>query len=165
MEDMQEIFELFFGNIARKIKIVALVTTILGIVGSVISGLILIFTGAFLIGLITAVVGALSTWIGSFVLYGFGELVENSSILAQSVKQPAEPESEDLSFVSEGYVPKARKEVPQEKIPAWKRIEMEDQGIPVPAAPTKSYKETPTSAPMPQNSVPAWKRVEMEEQD
>ena len=74
-----------FDNIGGKIKTLASVITWLGIVGSVIIGIILMATAEELIfaGIIIAIVGSISSWIGSFLLYGFGELVENSAIIAQ----------------------------------------------------------------------------------
>ena len=76
-----------FDNIGGKIKTLASVITWLGIVGSVIIGIILMATAEELIfaGIIIAIVGSISSWIGSFLLYGFGELVENSAIIAQKI--------------------------------------------------------------------------------
>ena len=74
-----------FDNIGGKIKTLASVIAWLGIIVSVIIGIMLMSTAEeFIIaGLIIAIVGSISSWIGSFLLYGFGELVENSAIIAQ----------------------------------------------------------------------------------
>jgi len=74
-----------FDNIGGKIKKLASVITGLGITGSVIVGIILMALAEELVlmGIIIAVVGSISSWIGSFLLYGFGELVENSAIIAK----------------------------------------------------------------------------------
>lgn len=72
-----------FDNIGAKIKMLAKVLCWIGIVASVISGIaIMAGTGSngVLPGLLTIVLGTLFSWIGSFVLYGFGEMVENSDI-------------------------------------------------------------------------------------
>ena len=68
-----------FANVGGKIKAVAQVFTWIGIIGSIIGGLSMM-NANFIIGILTAVVGALLSWVGSLALYGFGELVENSDI-------------------------------------------------------------------------------------
>ena len=68
-----------FANVGGKIKAVAQVLTWIGIIGSVIGGLSMM-NANFIIGILTAVVGSLLSWVGSLALYGFGELVENSDI-------------------------------------------------------------------------------------
>lgn len=74
-----------FNNIGGKIKSLASVLAWFGIGFSVIIGIVLIAADEelFLVGLIVAVLGSISSWIGSFLIYGFGELVENSAIIAQ----------------------------------------------------------------------------------
>jgi hypothetical protein len=72
-----------FGNIGSKIKILAQVCTWVGIIGSIIGGLVLIALDTYLIiaGLLIAAVGSLISWASSFVLYGFGQLIENTDKL------------------------------------------------------------------------------------
>lgn len=78
------------NNIGGKIKALAKVITWVGIIGSVISGGLQIASGAnyrssgaFIItGLLTIVGGSLIAWISSFILYGFGQLIENSDRIA-----------------------------------------------------------------------------------
>lgn len=67
-----------FSNVGGKIKGLAQVITWIGIVASVIGGIVLMSKVSFIVGLLTAVVGSLFSWIGSLALYGFGQLVENS---------------------------------------------------------------------------------------
>lgn len=71
-----------FTNIGEKIKTLAKVVCWFGIIASVISGIAMIATSETLIlaGVLTLVLGSLFSWISSFVLYGFGEVVENSDI-------------------------------------------------------------------------------------
>ena len=89
-------------NIGGKIKTLASVIAWLGIVGSIIIGIILMATAEELIfaGIISDIVGSISSWIGSFLLYGFGELVENSGIIAQKTNVTL-PKSKDFNTV--GY--------------------------------------------------------------
>lgn len=71
-----------FENIGGKIKTTAVVVTVIGIIASVIGGIAImaahtrynptIFTGiGFLVG------GCVGSWVGSFVLYGFGQMIED----------------------------------------------------------------------------------------
>lgn len=85
-----------FNNIGGKIKGLAKFICWLGIIVSVLVGIILIIgatnrngyysytdTNMVITGVIVIVMGSILSWIGSFVLYGFGELVENSSKLVE----------------------------------------------------------------------------------
>ncbi|MBR2473091.1 MAG: hypothetical protein IKB44_03995 [Clostridia bacterium] len=70
-----------FDDIGGKIMKLAMVVAWIGIVCSIIWGLVMM-PRAGIIGIIYAGIGALVSWVGSFVLYGFGQLVENSDIIA-----------------------------------------------------------------------------------
>ena len=75
-----------FDNIGGKIKGVAKFITWLGIIASVISFLIIVSIGENeLIGLgfILLVVGCIGSWLSSLMLYGFGQLIENTEIIAE----------------------------------------------------------------------------------
>ncbi len=76
---------IMFKNIGGKIKTLASVIAWLGIISSVIGGFgyMTIDEDFIFGGIIIVVAGSITSWIGSFVLYGFGELVENSAIIAQ----------------------------------------------------------------------------------
>lgn len=110
-----------FNNIGRKIKTLAKVIAWMGIALSVLSGLgtmieIVILANAdtvlsyivFLIlglvgGTIVAVVGGFLAWISVFILYGFGQLVENSDKLVgtgfyATKKRPVKKEPKQEEF-------------------------------------------------------------------
>ena len=98
-----------FDNIGGKIKTLALVSTIIGMVAFGIYGLALLFSGAVLIGILVAGLGCLSAWIGSFLLYGFGELIEqqamNNAYSAQIVRllsRQANPPKQTTTNASAG---------------------------------------------------------------
>jgi len=77
-----------FKNIGSKIKKLSKFIAICGIIISIFIGII-IFTdenGDYIRGAIIVGLGILFSWIGAFVLYGFGELVEYSSIIASQYK-------------------------------------------------------------------------------
>ena len=69
-----------FDNIGGKIKTLAKVVCWIGIVASVILGLLSrnVITALLFIG-----IGSLGSWIGSFMTYGFGQLIENTDILVK----------------------------------------------------------------------------------
>lgn len=94
-----------FKNIGKKIKTLAKVVCWLGIIGGIISGLSLIAVGAagsgiivnangsasfvggmalIIAGVILLVLLPLLAWVSSFMLYGFGDMVDNVSELKQS---------------------------------------------------------------------------------
>ncbi|MCH5212283.1 MAG: hypothetical protein J1G06_04650 [Oscillospiraceae bacterium] len=78
-----------FDNIGGKIKTLAQVVCWIGIIGSVISGIVMIATDddlAFL-GVIVIVIGSLVSWVSSFTLYGFGHLIENTDLLILKVEK------------------------------------------------------------------------------
>lgn len=90
-----------YDNIGSKIKTLAQVVFIIMAVISIISGILIIFShisgiliifsdgGAFIIGILTAGIGVLLSWIGTFFLYGFGQLIENTDILVKESKKPS----------------------------------------------------------------------------
>lgn len=80
-----------FDNIGSKIKTVATTIAILGIIGSIIIGSVMIkeandsyYPSATetLSGWLVIIVGSLSSWVSSFTLYGFGQLIENTDIIS-----------------------------------------------------------------------------------
>lgn len=75
-----------FDNIGGKIKAWASVIAWVGIIASISSGIVLCITDEFLVGILVAVVGSLSSWLGSFMQYGFGQLIENSDYLVKVAK-------------------------------------------------------------------------------
>lgn len=70
-----------FTNIGGKIKALAKVQCWIGIVASIIFGMIMIAEIPYegIIGLLIMIIGSFLSWISSFVLYGFGELIEKTS--------------------------------------------------------------------------------------
>ncbi len=64
-----------FENIGGKIKTLAGTITIIGMLVSVIIGLLLMMSEV-ISGLVVGGLGCLFSWIGSFVLYGLGEVIE-----------------------------------------------------------------------------------------
>ena len=92
-----------FKNIGGKIKGVAQFVTWLGIMASVVIFLILKNDNV-LLGFVLLIVGCVGSWLSSLCLYGFGQLIENSDIIAESSKQRQLSESEDDSDTIDEYI-------------------------------------------------------------
>lgn len=74
-----------FNNIGGKIKDLASAMAIIGIIASFVLGFVLfgIDDDMIPVGIVIIVVGSLISWIGSFLLYGFGELIEKTCIIEE----------------------------------------------------------------------------------
>ena len=77
-----------FDNIGSKIKSLAQIVCWLGIIVSAVSGLAIMISNeeTVFVGLLIILLGSIGSWIGSFVLYGFGQLIENSDTLVEISK-------------------------------------------------------------------------------
>lgn len=80
-----------FDNIGSKIKSLAQVVCWIGIIASVIGGIIVMasHSDAAATGLLIIAIGVVGSWVGSFALYGFGQLIENSDTLVEIAKHNA----------------------------------------------------------------------------
>ena len=100
-----------FSNIGEKIKKLAAIICWIGIICSLILGIVVevapnsilynyrvnvngttvassnSIVAQVITGVLVFVIGSLASWISSFVLYGFGELVSNSKKIADSLKK------------------------------------------------------------------------------
>ena len=80
-----------FKNIGGKIKGLAKFICYVGIAISVIAGIFMIGFGSssyngdtmIVMGCVVMIVGSLVSWIDSFFAYGFGELIENTTVIAE----------------------------------------------------------------------------------
>lgn len=75
-----------FDNIGSKIKYLAQTITIISIICYAAIGLALMIAGSALIGFAVILIGSLLSWVSSFLLYGFGQLIENSDTLVKISK-------------------------------------------------------------------------------
>ena len=107
-----------FDNIGRKIKGVAIANCVIGVVASIISGIVFIVDGNGDGWLMSWVLGPVLSWVGSFLLYGFGQLVENSDIIVQNM-----PKRESLypHEAVKGTTVFSKREYP-------KKVDMEEKG-------------------------------------
>lgn len=77
--------EFLYGNIGGRIKRFALTSFFIEAISAVIGGIVMFFIGVFegeesflVSGLLTMFLGPIAAWIGTWFMYAFGELVENS---------------------------------------------------------------------------------------
>ncbi len=74
-----------FKNIGSKIQTLAEIICAFGIVGSIFAGIALgAESESFFIFLVIGGLGALASWIGSFFLYGFGQLITSTEQIAEN---------------------------------------------------------------------------------
>ena len=103
-----------YENIGGKIKSWAITIFVIEAIAAVISGLVLLFSDAALAGLLTIVLGPLVAWIGSWLLYGFGELIEtnaanesNTREILKYLKKQAAGEQTNDEAITRIIAPKA----------------------------------------------------------
>ncbi len=83
-----------FDNVGGSIKRIAKFACAVGIVCSIVLGIIVGSMwsetsrdgfGSFIIGVLIILVGSFMSWISVLCLYGYGELIENSAIIAENI--------------------------------------------------------------------------------
>ena len=75
-----------YNNIGGKIKGLAKAAFIVEAIAAVLSGIVMFIEDddMFLMAVLVAVVGPIVAWVGSWLLYGFGQLIENSDTLVKN---------------------------------------------------------------------------------
>jgi len=85
-----------FDNIGKKLKNSAVTIAWVGIIVSILTGIGLIGVGADMrhggdafiaLGIGAIVIGSLISWVSSFFMYGFGELIEKTTEIAQNTSK------------------------------------------------------------------------------
>ena len=98
-----------FSNIGEKIKKLAMIICWIGIIFSLILGVVVVvapssiryhlnvngntvasnsnIAAQVISGVLVFVIGSLASWISSFVVYGFGELISNSKKIADALEK------------------------------------------------------------------------------
>ena len=100
-----------FDNIGDKIKSSARTSFILWTIVAVISGIVLMFEESFVVGLLVALVGP-GFLLGFFQLvYGFGQLVENSDIIAEEHKRVNEKHEKAVAKNNEKNQAQRKKQI------------------------------------------------------
>ncbi len=75
-----------FNDIGKKIKLLAEMICIVGIIFSIIVGLVnaSLYNEKIIFSVVMWLIGPLLSWIGSFTLYGFGELIDKVTSIEKS---------------------------------------------------------------------------------
>ena len=81
-----------YENIGNKIKGLAQMAFVVEAIAAVITGIALMATDEDLIlyGLLVLIAGPIIAWVSSWLLYGFGQLIENSDIIAEEYNRKNE---------------------------------------------------------------------------
>ena len=91
-----------FDNIGGKIKVVAQLATWLGIIASVVSGIVFIASLESPMGIFVMIGGSLISWLSSLTLYGFGQLIEHTEHIANNIASNQIPKQDNMSVSPEG---------------------------------------------------------------
>ena len=88
-----------YDNIGGKIKGWAKWIFAIEAIAAVISGFVLMAQDEdmILIGLLVAVFGPIVAWVSSWLLYGYGQLIENSDIIAEEYNRKNEKHEKDIA--------------------------------------------------------------------
>lgn len=74
-----------FDNIGSKIKAAGQIILIAGIIASVFIGLLIMLNGRFgITGFVVLVVGTIASAFSGYMLYGFGEIIDTLTIIAEA---------------------------------------------------------------------------------
>ena len=79
-----------FDNIGGKIKSLAKAIFIIETIICIIAGLVMLTEGSddlMIAGIVTMIVGPLAAWVSSWLLYGFGELIEKTTEIAENTRK------------------------------------------------------------------------------
>ena len=88
-----------YDNIGEKIKGLARWAFAIEAISAVISGFVLMVQDEdmILIGLLVVVFGPIVAWVSSWLLYGYGQLIENSDIIAEEYNRKNEKHEKDVA--------------------------------------------------------------------
>lgn len=76
-----------FANVGQKIMDLASLVCWMGIILSILTGIIMMAAELVLPGLLIGVVGSLGSWIGSWFTYGFGQLLETTKQIEKNTRK------------------------------------------------------------------------------
>ncbi len=76
-----------FRNVGKSIKTIAIVFCIVDMISSIITGIVLMAEDDdyIALGLLIIFLGTFLAWVGALFIYGFGQLVQNSDIIANKI--------------------------------------------------------------------------------
>jgi uncharacterized membrane protein len=75
-----------FKNVGKKLKIAAIIINAFIALITTVYAIYLMTYGIYLYGGLVLIGGILVAWVGALLLYGFGDLIENTAKIANSTK-------------------------------------------------------------------------------
>jgi hypothetical protein len=66
-----------YANIGKKIQNLAMWCFVIEALGACVTGIVLIIEESFLVGFLTILLGPILAWVSTWVLYGFGQMVDD----------------------------------------------------------------------------------------
>ena len=98
---MKEKINFLWSDIGKKIKLLAKILAVLGVIGSVLAFIIFFFGGIVVIidqgvgpgfvmmglGFVYLIAGIVGSWVLSWFMYGFGELIEKTNEIAKNTSK------------------------------------------------------------------------------
>ena len=88
MEISEKEVDFMYNHIGKKIKTLAKTMASIGIVISFILGAVIASSREnYTMGLLIALLGGWGSWIGNFLLYGYGQLIDNSDHVVELLKR------------------------------------------------------------------------------
>ncbi len=102
-----------YDNIGDKIKGLAKWTFIVEAIGAIITGISLMATDEdlILIGLLVMICSPIIAWVSSWLLYGYGQLIENSDTIAEEYNRKNKTHQKTVTKNNERKQNQRRKEV------------------------------------------------------
>lgn len=76
-----------FNNIGEKIKGAAVVLVLFGNIFSFCGAMYYWVNGMLLVGIVILILGCILSWFGAFLVYGFGELIDQTNNISKSVQR------------------------------------------------------------------------------
>ena len=142
-----------FDNIGKKIMALTKIVCTVGITLSVILGIVLIVGDMIGIGIAAAILLSLACWLGSFMLYAFGQLIDDTHVMRHILEKGVNasyvsPQNLQSGGESDDYFSRLG------RMGSLRQSSYASAPAPEPTpAPAPSPAPTPTPAPKPANPV------------
>jgi len=76
-----------FENVGEKLRVIAMIFFALGVLGSIVCGIMFLCNDDYIVAVLVAILGSTSVYLTSLYIYAFGELVDNSDITIRNLNQ------------------------------------------------------------------------------
>ena len=104
---------MFDGNIGKLIQTAATIFLVIGIFAAFIGGVVLFFgaesAGEVVLSVVVLIGGGFFSWAFSILVYGFGQLIDDTATIRQQIQAAADSEKNDLeSLTDEQLIERAK---------------------------------------------------------